>query len=771
MYNGESSPLLIGCTFRGNVADDGGGLYNSVSYTDGAADTPALVNCIFTGNRTLSDGPGRGGAICNQQSDPLLLNCTLSDNAAQQGGGIYNDGSQLSLVNCILRNNTASDAGDQVHTETGQGPTFSYCNVQGSGGGWDDLGTDGGNNIDDDPGFENEPDAGADGLWGSADDDYGNLHLTYGSPCIDAGDSGAVDAAGIAVDMDNAPRVSGSSVDMGADEYLDSDGDAAPDYMDGCPDDPAKTAPGVCGCGVADTDTDGDGTPDCSDRCPHDPYKTRPGSCGCGVDDIDSDGTFDCSDNCPDDPAKSEPGSCGCGAADTDTDGDGTPDCIDECPGDPAKIAPGSCGCGAVDTDSDGDGAPDCIDECPGDPYKTAPGSCGCGVADIDSDGDGTADCSDVDTDEDGLSDDDELNVHGTDPMDPDTDGDGLSGGIEVANGLDPLTPQGPGIPVLVSPETGEIDLALSATLIVAYGENAEADAHLATRWQIALDDGFATLVLDVTTPDHLLSLPVPDLALEPETTYYWRARFTGTDGLDRTWSAIGTFTTASDDRGDADGNGLPDDQELAEEETVDIVPAVETGWRDDLSRLSLTDANGDAFRAGLRLADDDAELLFFKNTPLSAIDDAPPTDLDMGLFGLKLRVPAAGDTALVRLYVSPLLLGEAFRLYKYDTINGWLDYSGYGAPSDDGTFVTVELVDGGYGDADGVANGIIVDPLGTRTTVGADAEAPDDGDDGDDADDGDTGDDSGSDIGDDDIPAASSGGGGGGCFISSVLR
>jgi hypothetical protein len=55
------------------------------------------------------------------------------------------------------------------------------------------------------------------------------------------------------------------------------------DGADGCPDDPAKTDPGVCGCGVPDTDGDGDGTPDCNDACPADPGKTDPGMCGCGT--------------------------------------------------------------------------------------------------------------------------------------------------------------------------------------------------------------------------------------------------------------------------------------------------------------------------------------------------------------------------------------------------------------------------------------------------------------------------------------------------------
>ncbi|MEY4118905.1 MAG: hypothetical protein RLZZ116_2233 [Planctomycetota bacterium] len=98
---------------------------------------------------------------------------------------------------------------------------------------------------------------------------------------------------------------------------------------DGCPTDAAKLAPGICGCGTADTDTDSDGTADCNDQCPNDPAKIAPGACGCGIadTDTDSDGTSDCNDQCPNDPAKIAPGACGCGTADTDTDSDGVADC------------------------------------------------------------------------------------------------------------------------------------------------------------------------------------------------------------------------------------------------------------------------------------------------------------------------------------------------------------------------------------------------------------------------------------------------------------
>lgn len=64
--------------------------------------------------------------------------------------------------------------------------------------------------------------------------------------------------------------------------------DGGPVVSDACPDDPNKTAPGVCGCGIADTDTDGDGRADCIDACPLDP-----------ANDADGDGVCGNVDNCP----------------------------------------------------------------------------------------------------------------------------------------------------------------------------------------------------------------------------------------------------------------------------------------------------------------------------------------------------------------------------------------------------------------------------------------------------------------------------------------
>jgi hypothetical protein len=87
-----------------------------------------------------------------------------------------------------------------------------------------------------------------------------------------------------------AVEMPGSAIhrtDGGAQVSVESDGSNGPKSCDvnhdACPSDPNKTDPGICGCGIPDTDSDGDGTANCGDNCPSDPKKTDPGQCGCGT--------------------------------------------------------------------------------------------------------------------------------------------------------------------------------------------------------------------------------------------------------------------------------------------------------------------------------------------------------------------------------------------------------------------------------------------------------------------------------------------------------
>lgn len=216
---------------------------------------------------------------------------------------------------------------------------------------------------------------------------------------------------------------------------------------DNCPEDPNKTEPGICGCGIPDADTDTDGTPDCYDNCPNDSSDDIDGDSVCGYvdncpndsnfdqtdadsdglgdacdstpngsdDDSDGDGLPDGSDNCPDvyNPDQSDADSDGLGDAcdmcpnDTsnDADGDGVCGYVDNCPndsnfdqtdadtdgiGDACDSSPNGSG-----SDMDGDGVLDEQDNCDNDPNKTEPGICGCGITDMDTDSDGKADCVD----------------------------------------------------------------------------------------------------------------------------------------------------------------------------------------------------------------------------------------------------------------------------------------------------------------------------------------------------------------------------------------
>lgn len=75
--------------------------------------------------------------------------------------------------------------------------------------------------------------------------------------------------------------------------------------------------------------------------------------------------------------------------------------------------------------DTDGDGVKDKQDDLPLDPTET-----------LDSDHDGIGDNTETDDDNDGYSDSDELNIHGTNPKRADSDGDGVTDPAEIQTHL-----------------------------------------------------------------------------------------------------------------------------------------------------------------------------------------------------------------------------------------------------------------------------------------------------------------------------------------------
>ncbi len=215
--------ILTNCAFRGNVGSPyGGGAWFLGCY-------PKITNSVFCGNTATSHG---GGLLLESLDSSDVVNCTFSANQAPTGRGLYLLFGGLEAANSICWDDEMLLYGSAAVT---------YSDVQG--------GYAGDGNIDADPLFVQAPDPGADEEWGTEDDDYGDLRLQAGSPCIDAANNDAVPEE-VATDLDGNPRFVDDPdtddtglgdppiVDMGSYEFQVSDcpadlnGDGVVDVID-----------------------------------------------------------------------------------------------------------------------------------------------------------------------------------------------------------------------------------------------------------------------------------------------------------------------------------------------------------------------------------------------------------------------------------------------------------------------------------------------------------------------------------------------------------
>ena len=193
----EGTLTVTDSVLSGNSALDGGGGI----YSDGTA---AVANSVFAGNGTRDEG----GAIY-MEGELTVTNSTFAQNSAASCGGISNPRyGAVTLDNSLFWGNRGGD----LDVSTGVRASRNLIGI--------------------DPEFVRNPSDGGDG-WGdnpythdvdeSANDDFGDLHLTEQSPAIDYGDDAfAVDPGGnpLVSDVDGNPRnYGGSSVDVGGYEF------------------------------------------------------------------------------------------------------------------------------------------------------------------------------------------------------------------------------------------------------------------------------------------------------------------------------------------------------------------------------------------------------------------------------------------------------------------------------------------------------------------------------------------------------------------------
>ena len=164
-----SSPNLENATVSGNSAEMGGGIFCAES-------SPSLTNVIVSGNSSLGHG---GGIACHNNSNPDLVNVTISKNTSDWGGGIACWVScNPILVNTILWNDLPEEIG--FHN----GPnsiTIAYSDVQG--------GQDGIVSNDDGTVYWLDGNISADPIF--CNPDSLNYYLADNSPCVGTGENGA----------------------------------------------------------------------------------------------------------------------------------------------------------------------------------------------------------------------------------------------------------------------------------------------------------------------------------------------------------------------------------------------------------------------------------------------------------------------------------------------------------------------------------------------------------------------------------------------------
>lgn len=185
---------FLNCAFLNNMAPAGFGGAISAGYEAGEQFT--VAQCVFRDNGS----PG-GEAIQMFGCDVLVGACSFDGDGGAEGRSVAGNiaGSTLSgFDNCIM---WGPGNGPRLDVELHQPSlvTVRHCDIRGCGGSglnWMLSGIiDGGGNLDSDPLF--------------ADPD---LHLTSGSPCIDAGDA-ALLPVDLTLDYGGNPRVTDGNGD------------------------------------------------------------------------------------------------------------------------------------------------------------------------------------------------------------------------------------------------------------------------------------------------------------------------------------------------------------------------------------------------------------------------------------------------------------------------------------------------------------------------------------------------------------------------------
>jgi hypothetical protein len=255
-----------------------------------------------------------------------------------------------------------------------------------------------------------------------------------------------------------------------------------------------------------------------------------------------------------------------------------------------------------------------------------------------------------------------------------------------------------PHVPQLAWPEDGAADISRTLRLESAYiSYPRDCGIHARTEWQVSRVPDFSTLVFDTETTRYLRSHQVTDLMLDADTTYYWRIKQVANTNAASAWSEVRSFTTAAD----YDVLG------------VDGVIFDETVQPDKKGLYLVGLPIGDAglFINHMVPGAGTTPLVIKELDPYAIPETANrPAKFPYGLLSFSIAVEPGG-TALIDIDFSDEARVEEFG-YVYTVEESWHVNEGLVLlPHNKGATMQITWQDGGIGDADGVVNGIIVNP------------------------------------------------------------
>jgi hypothetical protein len=337
----------------------------------------------------------------------------------------------------------------------------------------------------------------------------------------------------------------------------------------------------------------------------------------------------------------------------------------------------------SVALDPDNDGETNITDVFPNDPDEA-----------FDTDGDGIGNNADLDDDNDGISDFDELRFS-SDPL----------------NSADTPEQHRPVKPVVSSltPDTDKplthFDLGITA---FSDPDEVGTAASIEVMIEGPLDAGEGIIFLrqmQATLP----VLEFPAATLDVGTNYTMSVRYMDASGQPSDASDVFAFVTEAVNPDDLNNNRIEDSAEVTAEMDIN------NNGVDDVSEgitVILNGENGDA----LGISADkgllsDVSVLTKSDIPAAMIP-AEVDELPIGMTGFRVSGLTPGDEVTVTFTPLSALPANA-DWYQFDSLSKSLvDISQQAIFNGDGT-VNVKYIDGGIGDLDGVANGRIVDPSG----------------------------------------------------------